>query len=89
MGDTRFTGEAVDLIAAGSLPAAWAKKWARNPQAPVLLDYSHGDLGTATAQSSGTVDEAPQWITAGELDALTRGAALQFAAAGVVRATAS
>jgi malonyl-CoA/methylmalonyl-CoA synthetase len=80
-----FTGEAVDLIAAGSLPAAWTKQWARNPQAPVLLDYPHGDPGIARASFGGSVDEAPQWITAGELDALTRDAALRFAAAGVVR----
>ena len=33
-----FDGEPEDLIAAGSLPRAWAAKWADSPAAPVLRD---------------------------------------------------
>jgi malonyl-CoA/methylmalonyl-CoA synthetase len=76
-----FTGEALDLIAAGSLPAAWAKQWALNPQAPMLLDSRSGD----PAHPGGSTNSPHQWMTAGELDALTRAAAMRFAAAGVRR----
>ncbi len=76
-----FTGVALDLIAAGSLPAAWAKRWALDPLAPVLRDYRQikAGGGTSNKQSTDHFDQEPHWITAGELDALTRGAALRFA----------
>jgi malonyl-CoA/methylmalonyl-CoA synthetase len=69
-----FTGEVQDLVAAGSLPAAWAKQWALNPEAVVLRDYQAVDSSTD-----------PQWLTAGELEILTRAGANRLAAAGLQR----
>jgi malonyl-CoA/methylmalonyl-CoA synthetase len=85
-----FTGEAMDLIAAGSLPAAWAKQWALNPRSPILLDFRSGDPSNPadlansgdSGSSSGT---KPQWITAAELEARTRAAAMRLGAAGLHR----
>jgi malonyl-CoA/methylmalonyl-CoA synthetase len=74
-----FTGDALDLIAAGSLPAAWAKRWARNPQAPVLRDSRPVSPGSSSAESQ------PEWITAGELDDRTRDAATRLSGAGLQR----
>lgn len=65
-----FTGEATDLVAHGSLPRAWAKRWASDPEAPTL----------AEADATGNV---ARWITAGQLDALSTDAAQRFHAAGV------
>jgi acyl-CoA synthetase (AMP-forming)/AMP-acid ligase II len=69
-----FAGEAQDLITAGSLPAAWAKQWALNPGAFVLRDYQAVEPTVET-----------QWLTAGELEVLTRAGANRFAAAGLQR----
>ena len=65
-----FTGETSDLIAEGSLPKAWAKRWAARPNAPIL----------AEADGRGQV---ARWITAGQLDALSTTAARQFHVAGL------
>ena len=65
-----FFGEASDLIAEGSLPKAWTKRWNRDPSATAL----------ALAGADGKV---AQWITGGELNQLTTDAALRFYAAGL------
>jgi len=49
-----------DLTARGTLPAAWAQRWAADPGAPALLDESGPGRG---------------WCGAGELEELTRLAA--------------
>jgi malonyl-CoA/methylmalonyl-CoA synthetase len=69
-----FTGDAQDLVAAGSLPAAWTKQWALNPEALVLCDYQ-----------AGVSAEETTWLTAAELEVLTRVVANRFAAAGLNR----
>jgi len=57
-----------DLTARHSLPATWAETWARAPAAPALLDASAA---------------LPRWVTAGELDELTRRAAAWFRRVGL------
>jgi malonyl-CoA/methylmalonyl-CoA synthetase len=69
-----FTGEAQDLVAAGSLPGAWVKQWAHDPEALVLRDHQAVDSSIES-----------QWLTAGELEVITREAANRFAAAGLKR----
>jgi malonyl-CoA/methylmalonyl-CoA synthetase len=60
---------AESLTARRSLPRAWAQTWARDPDAPALLDASAGD--------------GPRWCRAGELDELTRLRAGQLVSLGV------
>ncbi len=55
--------EAVDLTAKGSLPAAWARVWARAPTAPTLRDPDHGwipaeQLEDATRRVAGRLQGA-------------------------------
>jgi malonyl-CoA/methylmalonyl-CoA synthetase len=58
-----------DLTARRSLPAAWAEVWQADPSAPLLYDAGAGD--------------GARWVTAGELDARTRRAALDLRAMGL------
>src|SRR4051794_21658032 len=58
----------VDLLAEGSLPAAWARRWAATPDADAIV----GESGTASVT-----------LRARDLDARTRVVAARFAAAGL------
>ncbi len=63
-----------DLTARHSLPRAWARTWARDPGAPLLLDASG-----AASDASGT------WCRAGELDEMTRAGAAELGRLGLGR----
>ncbi len=65
-----FRGEAHELIAEGSLPRVWAKRWAEYPQAPTL----------AEATDAGHVEH---WMTARDLNESSAVAAQRFHAAGL------
>jgi len=62
--------EPADLTARGSLPAAWADLWAKDPGRPVLYDIGAGTVA--------------RWIKAGELEARTRAAAAVLLGRGLV-----
>lgn len=47
-----------DLVAAGSLPGAWARSWSADPRKPTLFD----------ASGSGDPADSVRWISAGEID---------------------
>ncbi len=69
------TGAAdVDLGAGGTLLAAWSARWAADPGAPVL----------GTARGAGAGRERQRWLTAGELEEATRGAARRLRGSGAV-----
>jgi malonyl-CoA/methylmalonyl-CoA synthetase len=59
-----------DLTARRSLPAAWARRWSEDPDAPLLLDSSA---------------MAPRWYRAGELDDLSRRVAGRLEGLGLRR----
>lgn len=59
----------LDLLAEGSLPAAWARRWAAEPGRPVLRDALHGGEGG--------------WVTQGQLDQATRRVAWRLHRAGL------
>ena len=58
------------LTEQGSLPAAWARRWAASPAAPLLLQVAGGP-------------DAGRWVTAGELDERTRAGAWALLARGL------
>src|SRR5207249_76826 len=61
--------ERLDLLAEGSLPAAWARRWAAEPGRPVLRDALHrGGRG---------------WVTQGQLDQASRRVAGRLHHAGL------
>jgi malonyl-CoA/methylmalonyl-CoA synthetase len=45
-------GGELDLVSAGSLPAAWARTWAGAPSAPVLFDPGHGWMRAAELEQT-------------------------------------
>jgi len=59
----------LDLLAEGSLPATWARRWAAAPGRPVLRDALH--------------DEGRGWITQGQLDQASRRVAGRLHHAGL------
>ena len=61
----------LDLLAEGSLPAAWARRWAAEPRRPVLRDaLQHQDGGRG-------------WVTQGQLDQNSRRVAGRLYRAGL------
>src|SRR6516225_2559713 len=64
------TFDAADLTARGSLPAVWAAAWAADPARTLLYDAGAG--------------AERRWVSAGELDELTRAAAATYAGLGLV-----
>jgi malonyl-CoA/methylmalonyl-CoA synthetase len=85
------------LTEGGSLPAVWARCWAADPSAPALLvegadggprlgagaPASASPAGASPARAPRAGAAAGRWVTSGELEDVTRAAAVRLAAAGL------
>jgi malonyl-CoA/methylmalonyl-CoA synthetase len=67
------------LVSAGTLPQAWARRWAASPGQPLWLEAGRSDSPTAS-QAAGGQD---RWWTAEEFEAATRRAAGRLHSAGL------